>query len=42
MAGVKMSTKTRKYVLSKGFFLIELSGDTIHIAVPGDFTPKTW
>jgi hypothetical protein len=42
MAGVKMSEKTRQYAIGKGFFVIELTGNTIKIDMPEGFTPKTW
>jgi hypothetical protein len=42
MAGVKMSPKARKYAIAKGFYLIELTGDTIKINMPEGFSPKTW
>jgi hypothetical protein len=42
MAGVKISPTARKYALEKGFYVIELTGSTIKIDLPEDFTPKTW
>jgi hypothetical protein len=42
MAGVKMSEKTRQYARGKGFFVIELTGNTIKIDMPEGFKPKTW
>jgi phenylalanyl-tRNA synthetase beta subunit len=42
MAGVKMSPQARKYAIDKGFFVIELTGNTIKVDMPDGFTPKTW
>jgi hypothetical protein len=42
MAGVKMSKKARQYAIDKGFFVIELAGNTIKINMPDGFKPKTW
>jgi len=42
MAGVKMSKIARKYAIDKGFFVIELTGDTIKVDMPEGFKPKTW
>jgi hypothetical protein len=42
MAGVKMSKKARQYAIDKGFFVIELAGNTIKINMPQGFKPKTW
>jgi hypothetical protein len=42
MAGVKMSKKARQYAIDKGFFVIELAGDTIKVDMPEGFKPKTW
>ncbi|MDR3283779.1 MAG: hypothetical protein LBS97_01205 [Treponema sp.] len=42
MAGVKMSHQAREYAIDKGFFVIELTGDTIKIDMPEGFEPKTW
>jgi hypothetical protein len=37
-----MSGKARQYALDKGFFVIELTGDTVKIDIPDEFKPKTW
>jgi hypothetical protein len=42
MAGVKMSDYARKYAISKGFFVIQLTGDAIKVDMPEGFEPKTW
>jgi hypothetical protein len=41
-AGVKTSKKARQYAEDKGFFFIELTGNTIKIDMPEGFKPKTW
>jgi hypothetical protein len=41
-AGVKISIHSRNYALSKGFFVIELSGNTVKVDMPEGFNPKTW
>jgi hypothetical protein len=42
MASVKMSKKARQYARDKGFFVIELTGNTIKVESPEGFKPKTW
>jgi hypothetical protein len=42
MAGVKTSKIARQYAIDKGFFVIELAGDTIKVNMPQGFKPKTW
>jgi hypothetical protein len=42
MAGVKMSPKAQKYAIEKGFYVIELTGETIKINTPEGFTPWIW
>jgi hypothetical protein len=42
MAGVKMSLQAREYAIDKGFFVIELTGNTIKVDMPEGWTPKTW
>jgi hypothetical protein len=42
MASVKKSRIARQYARDKGFFVIELAGDTIKIDMPEGFKPKTW
>jgi hypothetical protein len=42
MAGVKMSPQAREYAIDKGFFVIELTGNTIKVDMPDGFKPKTW
>jgi hypothetical protein len=41
-AAVVIPGDVRDYVLERGFYLIEPSGDTVKIAVPEGFTPKWW
>jgi hypothetical protein len=42
MAGVKLSKKTRQYAIGKGFFVIELTGNTIKVNMPEGWKPKLW
>ncbi|MDR3311844.1 MAG: hypothetical protein LBS64_01755 [Spirochaetaceae bacterium] len=42
MAGVTMSKIAREYAMDKGFFVIELTGDTIKVDMPEGWTPRTW
>jgi hypothetical protein len=42
MAGVKMSKETREYARDKGFYVIELTGNTIKVDMPEGWMPKTW
>jgi TPP-dependent indolepyruvate ferredoxin oxidoreductase alpha subunit len=42
MAGVKMSKVARQYAIDKGFYVIELTGDTIKVDMPEGWEPKTW
>jgi hypothetical protein len=42
MASVKTNKFARKYAIDKGFFVIELTGNTIKVDMPEGFTPKTW
>jgi TPP-dependent indolepyruvate ferredoxin oxidoreductase alpha subunit len=42
MASVKTSRMARQYAIDKGFFVIELAGNTIKIDMPEGFKPKTW
>jgi hypothetical protein len=42
MASVKTSKMARKYAIAKGFFVIELTGDTIKVDMPEGFEPKPW
>jgi hypothetical protein len=41
-AFVKASKVEQQYARDKGFFVIELTGDTIKIDMPEGWTPKTW
>jgi hypothetical protein len=36
------SDDMREYVLARGFYLIEPSGDTVKVTVPEGFTPRVW
>jgi hypothetical protein len=42
MASVKTSRMARQYAIDKGFFVIELAGNTIKVDMPKGFKPKTW
>jgi hypothetical protein len=42
VAGAIVPPDLRNYVLKKGFYLIEQSGDTVKITVPGGFKPRIW
>jgi hypothetical protein len=42
MASVKMTEATRRYARGKGFFVIELTGNTVKVDMPEGWTPKTW
>ncbi|MDR0388000.1 MAG: hypothetical protein LBH57_08175, partial [Treponema sp.] len=42
MAGAIVPPELRSYVLKKGFYLIEQSGDTVKIEPPTGFKPKIW
>jgi hypothetical protein len=42
MASIKTSKFARQYAIKQGFFVIELTGDTIKVDMPDDFIPKTW
>jgi TPP-dependent indolepyruvate ferredoxin oxidoreductase alpha subunit len=42
MASVKTSRIARQYAIDNGFFVIELTGNTIKINMPEGFKPKTW
>jgi hypothetical protein len=42
VAGAIVPPELRNYVLKKGFYLIEQSGDTVKIEPPEDFVPKIW
>jgi hypothetical protein len=37
-----MKTAVRNYVLKKGFYAIEQSGDTVLINIPEGFKPREW
>ena len=37
-----LSEEMREFILKQGFYLIEQSGDTVHINIPRDFTPREW
>ena len=42
VASAILSDSMRKYILRKGFYPIEQTGDTVRIAIPKGFTPKVW
>jgi hypothetical protein len=42
IAGAIVPPDLRNYVLKKGFYLIEQSGDTVKIDPPTGFTPRIW
>ena len=42
VAGAVFSESIRAYILKKGFYLIEQTGDTVQITVPDGFVPREW
>ncbi|MDR2662988.1 MAG: hypothetical protein LBC31_08335 [Treponema sp.] len=42
MAGAIVPGELRSYVLKKGFYVIEQSGDTVKIEAPEGFKPRMW
>ncbi|MDR0312000.1 MAG: hypothetical protein LBI14_00215 [Treponema sp.] len=42
MAGAIMTKAVREYVIKKGMYAIEQSGDTVYINVPVGFKPHEW
>jgi hypothetical protein len=42
MAGAIVPPELGKYVLKKGFYVIEQSGDTVKIEAPKGFRPRIW
>lgn len=42
VAGAIVPSELKKYVLGKGFYMIEQSGDTVKIDPPKDFRPRIW
>jgi hypothetical protein len=43
MACGVLDPDVRDYAFSKGFFVLELTGDTVHLAPPPQgFTPQEW
>jgi len=42
IAGAVLSDPVRAYILKKGFYLIEQSGDTIKIVIPKGFKVRDW
>jgi hypothetical protein len=42
IAGAIVPPELRNYVLKKGFYLIEQSGDTVKIEPPAGFRPRIW
>jgi hypothetical protein len=42
VAGAIVPPDLRNYVLKKGFYLIEQSGDTVKITAPRGFKPRIW
>jgi hypothetical protein len=42
IAGAVMSEAVRRYILKKGFYVIEQTGDTVQINVPQGFKACEW
>ncbi|MDR0402553.1 MAG: hypothetical protein LBH35_03085 [Treponema sp.] len=42
VAGAIVPPEMRNYILKKGFYLIEQSGDTVKIEPPAGFKPRVW
>ena len=42
IAGAVLSDSIRAYILKKGFYLIEQTGDTVTINVPDGFKARDW
>ena len=42
IAGAVMSRELQKYILKKGFYVIQQSGDTVQINIPDGFKPGEW
>jgi hypothetical protein len=42
VAGAIASEEVKSFAIASGFFVLEQSGDTVKISVPGDFIPREW
>jgi hypothetical protein len=42
IAGAMFNEKVKEAIIEAGMFVIEQTGDTMRIDVPGDFVPKEW
>jgi hypothetical protein len=42
IAGAIMVDAVRNYIIKKGFYVIEQSGDTVRINIPEGFAPREW
>jgi hypothetical protein len=42
IAGAIMSNEMRAYILKKGFYAVEQTGDTVKINAPKGFVPREW
>jgi len=42
IAGAIMSESVRRYILKKGFYVIEQTGDTVQITIPPGFKAREW
>jgi hypothetical protein len=42
VAGAILNDHLRRYILQKGFYLIEQTGDTVRINMPEGFSPREW
>jgi hypothetical protein len=42
IAGAVMSKEIRRYILKKGFYIIEQTGDTVQITIPRGFKAREW
>ncbi|MDR2717446.1 MAG: hypothetical protein LBB89_05205 [Treponema sp.] len=42
IAGAVMSEAVRRYILKKGFYVIEQTGDTVQINIPQGFKAREW
>jgi hypothetical protein len=42
VAGALVSKTVRNYILEKGFYVIEQTGDTVRINIPKGFKARNW
>jgi len=42
IAGAVMSEAVRRYILKKGFYVIEQTGETVQITIPPGFKAREW